>query len=120
MVEDVIEFIGFSKVEIVSFMLSNKNILRDNLSIVIGTIRPSYKFTFNEIIKNNKVALFVFEDNNIYLIYYENNRFIWKRRIISTSDLNDVDNAILIFKNLSHVQIASIKKVLNKKNRKCN
>lgn len=114
MIEEVIEFIGFSKVEIANFIMSKKNLLKKNSSIVIGNLKPSYNFNFKEITKDNKVVLFILKNNNIYLICYENNQITCRKRITSVFDLNGIDADILIFKNLANVQIASIKKVLSK------
>ena len=114
MVENVIEFIGFSRIQIASFIMQKRNLFGKDTSFIIGRLKPSYNFNFQELIKNNKIAMFTFENNKIYVTFYDNNQIIFKKCISSVSDLIDMDIDIMFFKNLSNVQIASIKKVLNK------
>ena len=114
MIENVIEFIGFSRTEITNFIVSTKNLFDEIPSIVVGNLNPSYNFNFKEITKDNKIALFILKNDNIYLICYENNQITYHKHITSVFDLNNINTNILIFKNLSNVQIASIKKILSK------
>ena len=114
MLENVVEFIGFSRVEIASFILSKENLFDKIPSIVIGNLKPSYNFNFEEITKDNKVALFILKNDNIYLIFYENNKIMYQKYINSAFDLSNLEADLLIFKNFSNVQIASIKKILSK------
>lgn len=114
MLENVVEFIGFSRVEVASFILLKENLFGKIPSIVIGNLKPSYNFNFEEITKDNKVALFILKNDNIYLIFYENNKIMYQKYINSAFDLSNLEADLLIFKNLSNVQIASIKKILSK------
>ena len=69
MLENVVEFIGFSRVEIASFILLKENLFGKIPSIVIGNLKPSYNFNFEEITKDNKVALFILKNDNIIFLY---------------------------------------------------